>query len=68
MAYDITSLERFDAQVDHGHDEAIEGAIAEIKRLRAALKDIAKRDGRAAHHVMCYNCVDSSNEALAVLA
>ena len=34
MAYDLDTLRRFDAKVDHGHDDVIEGAISEIERLR----------------------------------
>lgn len=34
MTYDLEALRRFDHQVDHGHDEVIEGAIKEIERLR----------------------------------
>jgi hypothetical protein len=45
----------------------IADAQARIAELEAALRDIAKRDGRASDHMACHDCGDSSNEAIAAL-
>ena len=37
MMFDLERFKRWDRQVDHGNDELVEGAIAEIERLRDAL-------------------------------
>lgn len=35
--FDLEAFRRWDRQVDHGNDEIVEGAIAEIEMLREAL-------------------------------
>lgn len=40
--FDLEAFKKWDRQVDHGNDAIIEGAIAEIERLRAGLQMIAE--------------------------
>ena len=47
--------------------DANEKLVARIEQLDAALRNIAKRDGRLADQVACYDCTYSSAEATATL-
>ena len=53
--FDLEAFKRWDRQVDHGNDEIVEGAIAEIERLNDLLLDVLPT-------------IDAGIEALAVLS